>query len=174
MAVKVDKKLVLDYLEENKDVLSLEEITCLAGLFKTYKMVDEAIEGKYEKNRNEVLRYEDSIYNIDDKVLSNKERIELEFKRIMNAINVNINLTEEDKDELIRQIFGLIDLFENDKYYEYIKKEISVIQSCLGLENTFLCSAYEVFLEKYKEIYEYINNNDYKIELNFIKRSNRK
>lgn len=170
MTVKVDKELVMYYLENNKDTMTLEEITSFAGLFKTYKMIDEAIEGDYKKNKKEVLRYENSIYNINDKVLSNKERIDLEFKRLTNKINNRIDLSEDEKDKLIKQLCVLIDMSENEKYYEYIKKEISIIQAQLGLDNTFLSSAYEVFLEKYQEIYEKINNNDQKYEFNFLKR----
>jgi len=160
MAVTVDKNLVLNYLESNKENMSLEEISSLAGLFKTYQMIHEAVEGNYEKNKNEVLRYEDYIYNLDGKVLSNKDRIALELRRIKNKIDGNIELSEIQKETLKKELDELIEISSNEKYNEYVKKEISILQSKLGLENTFLSSAYEAFLEKYTIIYEEFKEED--------------
>ena len=69
---------------------------------------------------------------------------------------IDVKVNEEGKD--IYNKFNLEDKLgsmnlNDDVAQIYAKKQISILQAKLGLKNTFFLSAYEAFLEQYRNIY---------------------
>lgn len=149
MNYNIDKYQFLNFINNNKGILSIEEISCLANLYKTYELVNKATNGKYYQNKQKIERYENYIYTFNDKVLSNKDRIELELKRITKKNKSNKESSQEQKNEIEKEIKKLNNLKYNDNYTNYIKRKISILHAKLGIENTFLGAAYEAFVELY-------------------------
>jgi len=171
-----DKDIFFNYINNYK--LKTEDVACLMRLYRVYILVNELKKENPDKSSDILNQYEDKIYTVDGKKIPEMKRIELEISKISkkliekNNTITGVNKIQEDINELKKL---LKDLSSIDKsLLEYIKKKISVMQAMLGLNNTFLESAYEAFLEKYRTISTTINivneNKKDDFDLEFIQK----
>lgn len=160
------------FLQEIKDgAFSKNSIVELYRLYKIYNLINIVLQ---KTGRASVEKLEDAIYTVDNKVLSDKDRIVLELSNITDQLN-NINdgnLRNEVDLKLNTLKNELEELDLSDKtVLLYFKKNISLLQAKLGIENTFLLAAFEAFLELYRNLsikqlqnknYKLIQNSEYK------------
>ena len=157
-----DKEQFFEYIK-NKTV-SRDFVIKLYRLYKIYDLISKVS----EKNGKDVIeKLEDSIYTVDNKVIEDKERISLELSNISDALkNVeNDKLRNEISFELnkLKNEFEELDLSDKSVLL-YFKKNISILQSSLGIKNTFLLAACEAFLELYRNInVKGLSNSGYKL-----------
>lgn len=148
----IDKEMFLNFLKNNKEKISFKDLVCLVRLYSNYNLVNEITNGNYEQEI--IKKYEDYIYTINDLVLSDKARIILELKNIRKKLSNNKDIIPEWQEQIENDLFHIENLLNYDKYTNYIKEQLSIIQTLLGLKITFFNSAYELF----NGIYDRINN----------------
>lgn len=154
--MEFDKNKFLEYLKEEKK--SNNNLKYLYNLYKTYDLTESIIKKQGNEGKQFIQKQEDEIYNIKNKPLTEKQKIEYELVNIGKKIKLNdINNTNEINalyDEYLDLLIYTKDNNLNDSMnIEYIKKQISILQAKLGLKNTFFLSAHDSFLELYRNVY---------------------
>ena len=166
--IDVDKKVLLDCIK-NSD-LGVNDLICYSNLYQNYNFVLNLL----EKNNDDfkiLLDYENKIYTINGKAMTEEQKIDYEFSRIdKKKLNVQEKLGSSEYEIIYKEILVLKKIYDEylkskDKAtLQYIKKSISLLQARIGLKNYFLIAAYDVFLEKYMDVY--INNKKYTLDRN--------
>lgn len=138
----IDINIIKGYLAEENDRIKLKSFLRLYSNYsKLAKFSDEELEN-----------FENKIYTMDDKALSNKERIKKEIVIIKSSIK-KCNNTEIVN--YVNSILSNIDLILNydddvfNGYIPFLKKCICEIQSVLDLDMTFYRSSCKLFEEEY-------------------------
>lgn len=158
--MEIKEELLLNYLwdlqnyRKHDKSSSLFELNALSNLYRNYCNIQDFLDVNEIKNKNILLNYEDDIYTIDGKMLNQVQRVEFE----LNRIEIEFNGLYSDILEMLKKM--LLEYIENEdkELLNYIKKEISYLQAGCDLDNNFLLASYEVFFEKYRNIY--INSQD--------------
>lgn len=166
--IEVDKKIILDYVKNNK--LELHELKCYSNLYHNYDFVINLLK-KNDDIYDVLMDYENKIYTVNGKVMTENQKVDYELRRLdKKLVQLKDNMTSSEFDSISDEIIVLKRIYadyirNNDKTtLHYIKKSISLLQARLGLKNYFLLSAYDVFLEKYMDLF--VNNKKYKLENN--------
>lgn len=138
----IDINIIKEYLAEENDRIRLKSFLRLYSNYsKLAKFSDEELEN-----------FENKIYTMDGKALSDKERIKKEIVTIKSSIKKNSNTEIVN---YVNRILSNIDLILNydddvfNGYIPYLKKCICEIQSVLNSDITFYRSSCELFEEKY-------------------------
>ena len=153
--MNIDKKFLKSLLLDSKDNAYLYD------LYKIYDLCSQATNNNIFKGRKILDAFEDKIYTIKGKTLSQKERILLELNKIIESISKNhsSDLNSVVEGELL-DLITLIDKSSLDsaqqRKYDSIKEKIVVIEARLHLPISFLYSGAITFLNKYESAY--INN----------------
>lgn len=163
------------FFKEMKDgKISKKSVVELYRLYKVYNLIKLVLE---KNGKESIEKLEDEIYTIDNKVLNDKERIVLELSNITDKLNnVSDNILKNEINITLDKLkLELEELDLSDKtVLFYFKKNISLLQAKLGVENTFLLATYESFLESYRNMciknlsnksYNLIKNSEYKYEV---------
>ena len=147
---ELDIKLIKNYMYNN-NLISSEEKLLFASLFNFYKKVNKLY--SFNTVREELKNYENKIYNIDDKMLTEEEKIRLEIERIKRA-KVSSPKVKCIVDETIKEIEELLNnkLYFSESIVEYIKKKIVELQILLKINITFFQAAYDLFEGKYNNL----------------------
>ena len=147
---EIDINLIKKYVYNDNSV-STEDKMLFVSLFNFYKKANRL--NSLESIKNELNNYEYKIYNIDNKKMTEEEKIRLEIERIKRAKVTNSEV-KHTVDETIKEIEELLNnkLYFSDSILQYIKKKIVELQILLKLDITFLQSAYDLFLEKYNNL----------------------
>ena len=152
MNLEFDKSLFFDYLKTEKAVNN--NVSHLYRMYKIYYITDEIINRYGNEGVKIITQEENNIYRIDNKCLNDKERVEYEINKI--------KLILEKQDVVNKKIYK--EFCDLETYYQetnkvemldlfYLKKQISILQSKLGLKNTFFLATHDVFFEIYRNIY---------------------
>ena len=138
----IDINIIKEYLAEENDRIRLKSFLRLYSNYsKLAKFSDEELEN-----------FENKIYTMDGKALSNKERIKKEIVIIKSSIKKSNNTEIVN---YVNSILSNIDLILNydddvfNGYIPFLKKCICEIQSVLDLDMTFYRSSCELFEEEY-------------------------
>ena len=157
-----DKKIFLQQIKDG--AFSKNSLSELYRLYKIYNLINIVLE---KNGRASVEKLEDAIYTVDNKVLSDKDRIVLELSNLSDQlININDNRLRQDIDLKLNTLNNELDELDlSDKaVLLYFKKNISLLQAKLGMENTFLLAAFESFLELYRNLsIKQLQNKNYKL-----------
>lgn len=147
---ELDINLIKKYVYNDNSV-STEDKMLFVSLFNFYRKANRL--NSLESIKNELNNYEYKIYNIDNKKMTEEEKIRLEIERIKRAKVTNPEV-KHTVDETIKEIEELLNnkLYFSDSILQYIKKKIVELQILLKLDITFLQSAYDLFLEKYNNL----------------------
>ena len=145
-----DKELFFKYLKQAK--AEGKDLSYIYRLYKNFDLINSITNGDIKSNLSKLRKFEDSIYTINGKVLNDSKRIKIELENIYSKVN------EISNKELFLEVVNLEDKLgsmnlNDDVAQIYAKKQISILQAKLGLKNTFFLSAYEAFLEQYRNIY---------------------
>lgn len=108
---------------------------------------------------NDLTKYENDIYIINNKLLTDYERLELEIESLLKRVNENQN------NAVVREILILMkQAYDKGKLSSsliaYFKKLITEIQIILGEDITFYSVAEELFDEKMLKLIK--DNKEYK------------
>ncbi len=106
--------------------------------------------------KRKINEQEDRIYTINDKQLTQKERITLELKNILRYINKNgERISSSTKKRVLDELNELNTISKrnennmtNQDMINYFKKRISILQAYLGMNIKFFNAALEVFDEQ--------------------------
>lgn len=138
----IDINIIKEYLAEENDRIRLKSFLRLYSNYsKLVKFSDEELEN-----------FENKIYTMDGKALSDKERIKKEIVTIKSSIKKSSNIEIVN---YVNRILSNIDLILNydddvfNGYIPYLKKCICEIQSVLNSDITFYRSSCELFEEEY-------------------------
>lgn len=155
--INVEKNFLLDFVKKNK--LDFNELSGLVNLYKSYLFVSELKENSVNQEKT-LLDYENEIYRVNGKTMTEVQKIEFEFQRLDKKFEIfRKNMSPAEIEIITGEILNLKKIFSeysnnfDSVTLHYIKKNISVIQAKLGLRNYFLSDAYDAFLEKYMNIY---------------------
>ena len=147
---ELDINLIKEYIY-NDNLVSTEDKLLFVSLFNFYKKANRL--NHLEDIEEELKKYEKKIYNIDDKEITEEDKIRLELVRIKRVKVINPEV-KQTVNEIIKEIEELLNnkLYFSDSILEYIKKKIVELQILLKLDITFLKSAYDLFNEKYNNL----------------------
>lgn len=166
--IDIDKKVLLNCIK-NSD-LNVSDLACYSNLYQNYNFILTLLE-KNNDNFKVLVDYENKIYTINGKVMTEEQKIDYEFNRIDKKMyEIKENLVSSEYEIIYKDILVLKRIY--DEYLKnkdrttlhYIKKSISLLQARMGLKNYFLISAYDVFLEKYMDVY--LNEKKYTLDRN--------
>lgn len=159
--MKIDKSFLIEHILKSKDN------AYVLDLYKIYELCSRATNNIF-KHKDILDALEDKIYTINGKVLSQKERVTLELKKIIKEYSKCD--VEKVKADVAGELNALIIFMDNNesnnkRYYEKLKQKISIIEAKLHIPINFLYGASVSFLNIYES--EYINGkllfNDDKI-----------
>src|SRR5690625_2221186 len=146
----LDINLIKKYIY-NDNLASTEEKLLFVSLFNFYKKTNRL--NKLEDVEDELNNYECKIYNVDDKKITEEDKIRLEIERIKRVKVTNPEI-KHILEETIKEIEELLNnkLYFSDSIIQYIKKKIVELQILLKLDITFFKAAYDLFTEKYNNL----------------------
>lgn len=148
--LELDINLIKEYIYKDNFVKPEEKILFIS-LFNFYKKANKL--NSFQSIEDELKKYEDKIYNIDNKTLTEEEKLRLEIEKIKR-----IRITDPEIKQIVDQTIKEIENLLNDKLYfsndviDYIKKKIIELQIVLKLDITFFKAAYDLFKEKYDNL----------------------
>lgn len=148
--LELDINLIKEYIYKDNFVKPEEKILFIS-LFNFYKKANKL--NSFQSIEDELKKYEDKIYNIDNKTLTEEEKLRLEIEKIKR-----IRITDPEIKQIVDQTIKEIENLLNDKLYfsndviDYIKKKIIELQIFLKLDITFFKAAYDLFKEKYDNL----------------------
>ena len=146
---ELDINLIKEYIYKDNSVKPEEKLLFIS-LFNFYKKANRL--NSFQSIEDELKKYEDKIYNIDNKTLTEEEKLRLEIEKIKR-----IRITDPEIKQIVDQTIKEIENLLNDKLYfsndviDYIKKIIE-LQIVLKLDITFFKAAYDLFKEKYDNL----------------------
>lgn len=147
---ELDINLIKEYIYKDNSVKPEEKLLFIS-LFNFYKKANRL--NSFQSIEDELKKYEDKIYNIDNKTLTEEEKLRLEIEKIKR-----IRITDPEIKQIVDQTIKEIENLLNDKLYfsndviDYIKKKIIELQIVLKLDITFFKAAYDLFKEKYDNL----------------------
>ncbi len=161
----IDKPFLVKYLLKSKENAYLLE------LYKIYELCSKITNNNILKRKKILDSLEDKIYTINGKVLSQKERVALELKRIIKEFSKCQN--EKVKNDIAAELNALIifmDSNESDtkKYYAILKQKIAVIEAKLNININFFYAASMAFLDRYES--EFISSKSFISDDNIAKK----
>lgn len=148
--LELDINLIKEYIYKDNFVKPEEKILFIS-LFNFYKKANKL--NSFQSIEDELKKYEDKIYNIDNKTLTEEEKLRLEIEKIKR-----IRITDPEIKQIVDRTIKEIENLLNDKLYfsndviDYIKKKIIELQIVLKLDITFFKAAYDLFKEKYDNL----------------------
>ncbi len=148
--LELDINLIKEYIYKD-NLVKPEEKILFISLFNFYKKANKL--NSFQSIEDELKKYEDKIYNIDNKTLTEEEKLRLEIEKIKR-----IRITDPEIKQIVDRTIKEIENLLNDKLYfsndviDYIKKKIIELQIVLKLDITFFKAAYDLFKEKYDNL----------------------
>lgn len=145
----------------NNGNISENNLLYLKRLHKTYLLVSNYVNGDIFSNRDDIDKLEDKIYTVNGKVLSDEDRVKLEFSRMMKKVKDTNLIKQKEVSIYVDILVSLVDQDLTDELILYLKKIISLIQVMLDVPNSFLYASVLVFKEEYRnyEMNIYDNGN---------------
>ncbi len=144
-----------------KELKFIDDNDYLKRLYKIYLLVNNFVDG--EGSLVKLNDIEDYIFTVNGKVLSQKERIELEFNEILDKYDEVNPVKQKEVEFYIEVIRSSLSDGLNEKNILYVKKIIALVKCMLGLNTGFLYAGYLVFKEKIRNLNmnKYLKNVKY-------------
>lgn len=147
---KLDINLIKNYVYKD-NLVPTEDKLLFVGLFNFYQKANRL--NSFQSIEDELNKYEDKIYNNDNKKITEVDKVRLEIERIKG-----MKVTDPDVKQIVDKVINESEELLNNKLcfstsiLEYIKKKIVVLQILLKLDITFFKAAYDLFIEKYSDL----------------------
>ena len=147
----IDIRIIKKYLMTEKDELKLKSFL---RLYSNYSKLANF-------NQNQLENFENEIYTIGNRSLSDKEKIKKEIITIKAAIKkCNDKKVVNYVNDILNDIELIINYDDNvfEGYIPYLKKCICELQSILKLDINFYNTSCELFDNKYENVKNLILN----------------
>ena len=147
----IDIRIIKKYLMTEKDELKLKSFL---RLYSNYSKLANF-------NQNQLENFENEIYTIGNRSLSDKEKIKKEIITIKAAIKkCNDKKVVDYVNDILNDIELIINYDDNvfEGYIPYLKKCICELQSILKLDINFYNTSCELFDNKYENVTNLILN----------------
>jgi len=147
----IDIRIIKKYLMTEKDELKLKSFL---RLYSNYSKLANF-------NQNQLENFENEIYTIGNRSLSDKEKIKKEIITIKAAIKkCNDKKVVDYVNDILNDIELIINYDDNvfEGYIPYLKKCICELQSILKLDIIFYNTSCELFDNKYENVKNLILN----------------
>lgn len=147
----IDIRIIKKYLMTEKDELKLKSFL---RLYSNYSKLANF-------NQNQLENFENEIYTIGNRSLSDKEKIKKEIITIKAAIKkCNDKKVVDYVNDILNDIELIINYDDNvfEGYIPYLKKCICELQSILKLDINFYNPSYELFDNEYENVKNLILN----------------
>jgi len=147
----IDIRIIKKYLMTEKDELKLKSFL---RLYSNYSKLANF-------NQNQLENFENEIYTIGNRSLSDKEKIKKEIITIKAAIKkCNDKKVVDYVNDILNDIELIINYDDNvfEGYIPYLKKCICELQSILKLDINFYNTSCELFDNKYENVKNLILN----------------
>lgn len=147
----IDIRIIKKYLMTEKDELKLESFL---RLYSNYSKLANF-------NQNQLENFENEIYTIGNRSLSDKEKIKKEIITIKAAIKkCNDKKVVDYVNDILNDIELIINYDDNvfEGYIPYLKKCICELQSILKLDINFYNTSCELFDNEYENVKNLILN----------------
>lgn len=147
----IDIRIIKKYLMTEKDELKLKSFF---GLYSNYSKLANF-------NQNQLENFENEIYTIGNRSLSDKEKIKKEIITIKAAIKkCNDKKVVDYVNDILNDIELIINYDDNvfEGYIPYLKKCICELQSILKLDINFYNTSCELFDNEYENVKNLILN----------------
>ena len=147
----IDIRIIKKYLMTEKDELKLKSFL---RLYSNYSKLANF-------NQNQLENYENEIYTIGNRSLSDKEKIKKEIITIKAAIKkCNDKKVVDYVNDILNDIELIINYDDNvfEGYIPYLKKCICELQSILKLDINFYNTSCELFDNEYENVKNLILN----------------
>lgn len=147
----IDIRIIKKYLMTEKDELKLKSFL---RLYSNYSKLANF-------NQNQLESFENEIYTIGNRSLSDKEKIKKEIITIKAAIKkCNDKKVVDYVNDILNDIELIINYDDNvfEGYIPYLKKCICELQSILKLDINFYNTSYELFDNEYENVKNLILN----------------
>ena len=154
----IDIRIIKKYLMTEKDELKLKSFL---RLYSNYSKLANF-------NQNQLESFENEIYTIGNRSLSDKEKIKKEIITIKAAIKkCNDKKVVDYVNDILNDIELIINYDDNvfEGYIPYLKKCICELQSILKLDINFYNTSCELFYNEYENVKNLILNK-YKYNYN--------
>lgn len=147
----IDIRIIKKYLMTEKDELKLKSFL---RLYSNYSKLADF-------NQNQLENFENEIYTIGNRSLSDKEKIKKEIITIKAAIKkCNDKKVVDYVNDILNDIELIINYDDNvfEGYIPYLKKCICELQSILKLDINFYNTSCELFDNEYENVKNLILN----------------
>lgn len=147
----IDIRIIKKYLMTEKDELKLKSFL---RLYSNYSKLANF-------NQNQLENFENEIYTIGNRSLSDKEKIKKEIITIKAAIKkCNYKKVVDYVNDILNDIELIINYDDNvfEGYIPYLKKCICELQSILKLDINFYNTSCELFDNEYENVKNLILN----------------
>ena len=141
----IDVRIIKKYLMTEKDELKLK---IFLRLYSNYSKLANF-------NQNQLENFENEIYTIENRSLSDKEKIKKEIITIKAAIKkCNDKKVVDYVNDILNDIELIINYDDNvfEGYIPYLKKCICELQSILKLDINFYNTSRELFDNEYEDV----------------------
>ncbi len=170
----VDEKILKSMINE------LDDPGYINRLYDIYKLTSEIVINDLENGHKLLNKFEDEIYYVNGKTLSQQERLSIELKNIIRVNEKEIDINKKNLiEKKLQNILELMDeVFDKNIDENYImdslktkidevkenaifnmKKKISIMESELNIPITFFYAAYSSFEDIYKKYYKEYKKN---------------
>lgn len=145
--MKIDKELLMNYMITSK------ENQYILNLYKIYSLSDKITNHDIYKEKNILDTYENEIYKVKDKVLTERERIFFELRRIINQYSIS----NKKNKTIDKELDSLISLIKQCNFNDLnsileVKQKISILEAKLNISINYFYSASTAFLNIYNSI----------------------
>lgn len=147
----IDIRIIKKYLMTEKDELKLKSFL---RLYSNYSKLANF-------NQNQLENFENEIYTIENRSLSDKEKIKKEIITIKAAIKkCNDKKVVDYVNDILNDIELIINYDDNvfEGYIPYLKKCVCELQSILKLDINFYNTSCELFDNEYENVKNLILN----------------
>lgn len=147
----IDVRIIKKYLMTEKDELKLKSFL---RLYSNYSKLANF-------NQNQLENFENEIYTIENRSLSDKEKIKKEIITIKAAIKkCNDKKVVDYVNDILNDIELIINYDDNvfEGYIPYLKKCICELQSILKLDINFYNTSCELFDNEYENVKNLVLN----------------
>ena len=147
--MEIKKEVILDYVSENK-----EKNNYIIMLYKNFDTINSVFSEKKGPKYKILKAYEDEVYKINNKTMSERNRVLLELnqKKIKIARNPEKYMHLIDSLNEIEHIIDEIDFYDVESNI-VLKKKISILQAKVDISPSFFYASYLAFEELYRNIY---------------------